>query len=96
MTVQELKENLGNDQEYMKSYSEKDKTLIKIANKLKRNNNWSNGIWESHPEWSKKDPNIDTIFDPYRNKMRLQNQNISLEVDDFYKKYQTIYNLIYN
>lgn len=96
LTVQDLKENLGNDQEYMKSYSEKDKTLIKIANKLKRNNNnWSNGIWESHPEWSKKDPNIDTIFDPYTNKLRLQNQNISLQVDDFYKKYETIYNLIY-
>lgn len=103
LTVQKLKENLGNDKEYMRIFTENEKTLIKIVDKLKRNNkNWSQalGIWESHPAWSKIDPDIHRIFDSYGYKYRLQekiqNRRISLQVEDFLKKYETIYNLIYN
>ena len=92
LTVSELTKNPENDMEYMRKFSQNDRSLIKIGNRLYGSNrNWNYGIWESHPEWSTKDSDISMILDS------LYNQSIeALTVDEFLKKYEEIYNLIYN
>ena len=58
----------------------------KVLNKIKKNREWNRGIWESHPEWSEKDEDINIISDHWSYKNILS--TISLTVNDFLEKYK--------
>ena len=78
----------------MKRFNENMKSFIKIFKKIKNKDIWSHGIWESHPEWSDVNNDLNIIFNLWNYNEEIP--RISITIDNFLDKYETIYNLIYN